>query len=246
MRLFTVAATSLAWAGVALAQTSDPYANPWARMGPVIIPGDATPKNASEIMHKFADCTVRLHHDAARKYLLLPLGSTVPEKEYREIADPRCLALLSGRLTMGELAYRGALAEEMMRWDGPHSAIDPSNLASLDWSVPGPSSGDQRSGPNSVSADEKAHETAVAASSVGRLGECVVRATPGGSLAVLHADTASAEANTFHAIVPQIAGCIQRGETKTFTRNNLRSAIALSYYRLAFAARQNRAEAAAQ
>jgi hypothetical protein len=230
--LAILALLSAGWAAAAQAQTSDPYRNPWARTGPIGLNADAGPKDARAVLRRFAKCTATYHHDAARRFLLMPLGSWVPQPDYRQIADPHCLSFVSGRLRIGQLAYRGALAEELVRRDFAHAGpLDARGLPPLDWTVPQPSATD----PRTQQRIESARDVAIAETVLGELGECLVREAPVGSLALLKTTTADTETAAFEAIRPQIAGCIQKGNSLTFTRTNLRSAIALSYYRLASA-----------
>jgi hypothetical protein len=235
------AAVAIAWSGSAAAQVSDPYRNQWARSGPITLPGDSSRKNPVAVMRGFARCIVALHPDAARRFVLLSLNSWVPEKDYGNIRDSRCMGLLSGRLMMGQLAYRGALAEELLRWDFTH--LDPSALVSapiLDWSVPDLTATDPRTGQTLTerarAAREKGHDIAIAGSTIGALAECVIRRAPSASRAVLKTGSEPDERAAFQAIVPDIGQCAQTNGTTTFSRASLRQALALSYYRLAASA----------
>lgn len=242
MRLLAIfGAAAVAWSGVAAAQVSDPYRNSWARSGPIAIPGDASKKDARVVMRGFARCVVALHGDAARRFVLMPFGSWVPEKDYRDIGDPRCLGFLSGRLMMGQLAYRGALAEELLRWD--FTRIVPLALAgapALDWSVPDAAGTDPRTAQASTEQArgmrEKGRDIALAGGAIGALAECVIRRAPAASRAILKTKTEPAERAALQAIVPDIGQCAQASGTMAFNRSSMRQALAVAYYRLAASA----------
>jgi hypothetical protein len=142
---------------------------------------------------------------------------------------------------MKDLQLKGMFAESLIARD--HSSwppLNPAELRPIDWSVPPPMLVDPRSGkplePAVARIVQADHDLAVAQSQVGRLGECVVRANPAGSVTVLNTKMDDpTEVAALKALTPVIAACIKAGETASFNRTDLRSAIALSYYRLASA-----------
>ena len=70
-----------------------------------------------------------------------------------------------------------------------------------------------------------------------RYGECVVRADPAGSRALLAAKPETPEeASRFAALRLALATCLPEGHTLEFGKLALRGTIAVNYYRLAKAA----------
>ena len=235
-RLAILAAAAIVWSSQAAAQVSDPYRNPWTRSGPIETPGDASKHAANEVLRSFARCIVTYHGDAARRYVLLPLGSWVPHKDFLDIGDSRCLGFVSGRLAMGGLAYRGALAEELLRWDFTHLNADALASASpLDWS-PFRSGVDGPLAPQTPSEGQRVPNVALAGGMIGALAECVIRRSPVGSRALLNTKTEPAERAAMQVLLPDIAQCTQATGTVRFNRSSLRQAVAVAYYRLAWAA----------
>ena len=183
---------------------------------------------ARKVMRDFARCTVKREPVLARRYVLLNIPD-LNDAEFQRVFSWTCLA--RGQLKMRQWQYRGALAEELIRTDlAGRTATDFSGASALNWSVP----------PKTYStikdADlrKKQQDIDLAESYVGQLGECVVRVTPVGSLAVLQTPNDSpAEIAALKRIAPRIAGCVSAGNTLKFNRTNLRNAMAISYYRLA-------------
>jgi len=130
---------------------------------------------------------------------------------------------------------RGALAEELVRHDlGQWPQLNPAGLAPLRWVVPTA----VKAGPGAEKLSPAALQKMLAIfareARVGRLGECVVRASPQGAAAVLSTRMDSAaEVGALRALTPTIGTCVKAGETSDFNGTNLRYAMATSYYRLA-------------
>ena len=71
-------------------------------------------------------------------------------------------------------------------------------------------------------------------------GECVVRADPGNSKALLAASPDSRdEGIAIAALGKSLSGCLEAGRTLELNKTNLRGTVALNYYRLAKAAQSS-------
>jgi hypothetical protein len=222
--MFAAAGAAVAASTGAAAQSSDPYRSAGLHGQSF---SHSEYKDPIVVLRKFAECNISYHRNAALRYIVLPLGTAPTENDAHEIFDSHCLDFVSGRLKMGQLAYQGALAEELIRREHSHPGADFADLPPLDWSVPDP--------------QYSTYNVALAGRVVGTLGECVVRANPAGALALLKTGNQAAESNAFQAITPHIAGCLDKGQSMTLNRANLRSGIAVSYYRLASSAKQQQA-----
>jgi hypothetical protein len=205
------------------------------------------------VMNRFAACTVRQAPDFARAFVLAP-GLRPTPAALEKLGPPECLRSAGDdiiELRMRDALYRGALAEQLIRAEMPRTAtIDPSAVPALAWPEPQRPSAVNERGRALTAAEQKRGELgyaeAAADQDVMRLGECVVRADPAGSRDALLSEMDSAnELAKLKAMAPTIAGCVARGHTSKFNRTNLRAALAVSYYRLAAAARAPRAGGAA-
>jgi hypothetical protein len=145
---------------------------------------------------------------------------------------------------MSQLQYRGALAETLIGKDFPGLPLfDTTAIPPLDWKTPAPAMIDAKTGRRAKDAlsIERNYRGLLAQNYVGQLGECILRSTPRGSVDVLKTTDVASETEAWTAITPQIAGCIPNAQKVTFTRADLRSALAVSYYRLASSAKQQQA-----
>ncbi|HEU4696583.1 MAG TPA: hypothetical protein VFR92_06435 [Sphingomicrobium sp.] len=205
----------------------------------------ASDSGARKIMRDFARCTVKYEHRLAQQYVLMNPSDRLPEDEFRKVADGTCLGFLGGRLKMRPFQYRAALAEELIRRDlKGRSGFDLASVPPLEWRDPDTTQVAEFS--IRPAAEWQREDQFAAETYVSQLGECTVRANPAGARAVIEAKSESDEIAAMQAIGPQIANCVQAGETLKFDRTILRSAIALSYYRLAMASASASQQAAAQ
>jgi hypothetical protein len=196
---------------------------------------DAPPSVGRKVLQEFAWCTVRREPVLAQAFVQLVDPGHMPGAEFQRLFDASCLFPLAGQLQMRSWQSRAALAEALLLRDGTlRRTMSFAGVRALDWPVETwPVSAGKPSDPGAVSrfADAAARDQ-----SVSRLGECVVRADPVGSMTVLRTEIdTGAERKRFAALSPRIASCVQEGQTLAFNRTNLRAAMALAYYRLATA-----------
>jgi hypothetical protein len=201
----------------------------------VVNPVDLDVRRGEAVLADFAKCSVKFEHDLAKQLVLGRAVDSMSDDELRRVLDPRCLGLWGVDLHANGVAIRGALAEALVHHDLGHwPELDPTSHGPLDWSVP-PT---LRAGPTirriSPAVLHKFHEIDVRDARLGHIGECVVRASPSGSAAVLNAKlNSTAEAAALEALKPDVTACITAGEFSHFARDGLRYALALSYYDLA-------------
>jgi hypothetical protein len=198
------------------------------------------------MLSDFAKCVVKRNPAFAKRFVWSASVDRLSDSEVYKALDPRCFGLWGMSIRISDLPMKAAFAEELVRQGpGRWPQIDGSKQGPLNWVVPTV----VRPGPGiegvSRSTAQDILQRAQVEALVGQLGECVARTTPAGSVAVLNTKIDSrAELAAMKTIGPQIAGCVGAGQTIAFNRTNLRYAIALSYYRLAFApAEKTRQEA---
>jgi hypothetical protein len=202
-------------------------------------PAQATDMNVLRghaVLRDFAKCEVKYEHDLAKQVALGRRGPvTMSDDELRRAFDRRCLGLWGVRLRGTGLAMRGALAEELVRQDlGQWPKLDVAGLAPLRWVVPT----SVKAGPGAERLKPAELQKMLALFGreirVGSLGECVVRASPEGAVALFDTGIDSkAEEAALKALAPQVATCVKAGATADFSGSSLRYAMATSYYLLA-------------
>jgi hypothetical protein len=218
-------------------------------------PANAKSRNseARAMMSRFAACTVQRRPEVVRHFVLTP-GVRPSPSDLPMVAPSECLWRAGedvSQLRMRDALYRGALAEQLIRAEMAGAPVlDPSSLQALEWPQPErPSMVDERGRGLTAAAlkeRELRYAVAVADDYVMHLGECVVRADPAGSRAVVLTEMDSQEELArMHAMAPTIAGCVAQGQTLKFNRTTLRAALAVSYYRLGAAAHAAHAGGAA-
>ena len=185
-------------------------------------------------LHDFAKCTVKYEHDLAKKVALGAGPKTLSEAEIQRAFDPRCLGMWGVRLRGTDLAIRGALAEELVKRDlGQWPQLDLSKSARLAWPAPVL----RKTGPGAnqpPAALQRTFATFQREARIGSLGQCVVRSSPAGAVAVLDTKMDSdKEQVALKALAPVIATCVKSGETGDFGGDTLRYALAANYYWLA-------------
>lgn len=196
--------------------------------------------DAREVMEDLAACVVRGDHDVARRFVLTPLYEQVDRSASKRVVDGNCMGFRAGRLKMTPNLYRAALAEQLVKTDlAAWPVIDPSNVAPIKWGrvKPAPAN-DPKSGKPFTAAQSaefaKRFERISSEILVGQLGECVVRADPAKALALLKTRINKPdEVEALKALLPLFSGCLRQGASVALDRTNMRSGIALSYYRIA-------------
>ena len=199
---------------------------------------DASPAVSRAVMAEFAGCVVRRKHDLAAEVVLdpsQPLGS----EGGRGLFISDCMPSGS-RMRAKAAQMRYGLAEALVLTDVKTAPADLAQVAPLQHPpfVDRPMPAEVAADPERVARWNAFAEAAQAYASLAPIGECVVRADPAGSLALLKTEVESdAEKAAVAALAPVLPGCVKKGEKVSINRFNLRGTIALNLYRLARAPR---------
>ncbi len=203
-------------------------------------PREAKPEVAAKVLDTYAKCIVSQKASYASSFVLTV--GRLPQDEYDELIEPRCMKMWVGKLKMNGFRFRAALAEALI--DRQPIALDSAELGRvepLNWLVPVPFTALDPDTGKQISDDElpkarQAHDAKVAAYFDYLIGECVVRSKPASVLQLVGTKPNSAEElASFKELSPHIVDCVPQGEAVRFLRANLRAALATSYYRLAHA-----------
>ena len=164
------------------------------------------------ITHRLATCLVRTQENRATAYVARGTPSA-DSPAYERFLDTRCLPA-AGAPPLDPRLVRGAIYEAMYARDFPQGG--PANFNGVPPLAP-PDGG-----------ADPALDAALL-----RFGECVARAAPADSRALLAAAPGSPEENgSITMLTPRLSPCIQNGLTVTFSAPILRGVIAEALYKL--------------
>jgi len=200
---------------------------------------------ARTVAYDFAECTIKRNSKLAERIILDQLRNSEVMDRYRILITGDCVPLqgwgaLEVRFPEPHLQY--ALATVMVRSDPTLTVTDPSSIAPLkhrgiDEAKYLPRPGKRVSEKRAAELKEVRDE-AVGRVALSLVGECVVRADPTQSAALVRSEIASpAERGAFSALVPSLQGCLPAGKQISFSREVLRGIVAMNFYRLAKAPR---------
>ena len=199
---------------------------------------DTSPAVSRAVMAEFAGCVVRRKHDLAAEVVLDP-SQRLGSEEDRGLFISDCMPSGS-RMRARAAQMRYGLAEALVLADVKKAPADLSLVAPLNHPpfVDRPMPAEVAADPERVARWQAFAEAAQAYANLAPIDECVVRADPAGSLALLKTDVESdAEKAAVGAIAAVLPGCVKKGEQLSINRFNLRGTIALNLYRLARAPR---------
>jgi hypothetical protein len=210
------------------------------RTGPTVVQRqvDASPAVSRAVMAEFAGCVVRRKHDLAAEVVLDP-GQRLGSEEGRGLFISDCMPRGS-QMQAKATQVRYGLAEALVVADVKAAPEDLSRVAPLQHPpfVDRPMPAEVAADPERVARWQAFAQAEQAYASLGPIGECVVRADPAGSLALLKTEAGSdAEKAAVGAIAAVLPGCVKKGEQLSINRFNLRGTLALNLYRLARAPR---------
>lgn len=208
---------------------------------------DYSVKDTRRLMAEYAKCVVDRHPKQAAEALLRNVDNGTILKQYRMLIDGECLVRsthASAKMSFSGDLYRYALADALVAREfagasvGDLSTVPPlDNLDLPDVPRPPPASASKAEIQRFEKA-QKSYEDAKAFRLFNAFGECVVRMDPSSAHALLVTTPESAdEAAHFSLLQPALGECLPEGKTLTFGKVVLRGSIAVSYYRLAHAAR---------
>nr|WP_314447142.1 hypothetical protein [uncultured Sphingomonas sp.] len=204
----------------------------------ISIPASAGPSERDadlgrHVLRQFVSCAVADRPDLAHQLVVTTPAEQLPMDQLVKIMDPRCFGFWRVHMTASDLAIRATFAEELIRrstrtWP----RLNPAATPPLAWLVPATF----RSGPGvtlTPQVTELMRAKFVSEAAVGKLGECVVRASPEGVVAALSTKAESkAEMAALKALTPQLVRCMANRANAKFSRPSLRYALALSSYRM--------------
>jgi hypothetical protein len=204
-------------------------------------------KETREIQAKFAECAVEKNPASARRMVLdANLSDPAWTRTFERVADRHCLAgKIEGhdwvRLTFPLDTMRYLLADALVRREF-HSGLPSSiaNAAPLEQPTFGQARFQFHGGKNlKVSQSDQlraSQEIRAGLVFITQFGECLARAHPAKSHALLMTQPASVEERAvFQQLVPEFASCLPSGQKLEFNKATLRGTIAMNFYRLAHA-----------
>src|SRR3954470_10579322 len=208
---------------------------------------DYSPKEVRTLMYAYAKCVVGREPRRASEALLANIDNATFIKYYGRLIIGECLVRethVASRMTFKGDLYRYALADALVKRElATHPVPDLSAVPRLSHREPGPEPRPFNAKGKKLSAREydealKNYRQNVTFSFLSKYGECVVRAAPAESRALLATVPDSVEETSrFGALQPALATCMPEGHTVRFGRVALRGSLAINYYRLAHAAR---------
>ncbi|MFL6725836.1 MAG: hypothetical protein ACJ8FS_04900 [Sphingomicrobium sp.] len=204
--------------------------------------------NARPILTAFGECAAKSNPALARDFILHDLNYRLGISErFKSLASPGCLTqAIQGtpygmvRLEMTSAVLRYAIADALIRSD--LATFDPDVIrfaAPLAELKIEPGVGEAKSlGQSELDRAAKALATANSDLALFTYGECIVRAAPAKTKALLSTKVNSTEEGDGLAnLMPDFRGCLDKGQQFRANRLILRGVVAYNYYRLAYAPR---------
>ncbi len=204
---------------------------------------DLSTKETRQLMRNYGACIVNRQQKRASEAILADVGNPELMQRYSRLVDGYCLPTrpgirLQARFQGDQLQY--ALADALVKkelWNVPAPAF--AAVPPLFHRDPGPEP--SRLGPNGKPLSARRYEAAVAGHQAAQafrflslFGECVARADPAASRALLLAEPGTPQEQAqFAALATPFGICMPEGRTLAFGKVALRGTIAINYYRLA-------------
>ena len=208
---------------------------------------DVDVRETRAMVHSYGECVVKTQQKRASEAILANVDNGTLLRRYRRLIDPGCVPRRPGETVQMRFhgdQYRYALADALVRKElagVPAPKLD--SVPRLDHRDPGPP-------PTRISASGKTikeadyqeavagYERAQAFTFLSRYGECVVRANPEATKALLLTVPSTPEESAqFAALGPALSACLPGdGETLKLGKLAIRGTLGVNYYRLAKAA----------
>jgi hypothetical protein len=196
-----------------------------------------------KIMHQYAQCLVRKHHNRASDMILADENNDTLLARYHDLLDGDCLGSVGGNISMtfgGDL-YRYAVADALVNADyalqGPTDFVDRQPLAHLVAPDPAKLNIELAKAKNKTAKDRLQADFIKEASNtlLSRYGECIVRQDPlDARLWLITPPDTPEETSRINALRPAFSACLKDGTVK-FNRIVMRGIVAINYDRLAMA-----------
>ena len=205
------------------------------------------------MLHQYGRCVVKLEQALASQAISRNVDNGELLRRYDRLIVGKCLPM--GYATVAKVQFKGdqyryALADALVRKElAAAPAPDLETVPQLDHRDPGlpptiSSASGKRLSEKKFQEALRGHEQAQAFTYLSRYGECVVRVNPAAARALLLTDPETpGEAAQFNAMQTALGTCLPENQTRGFGKLALRGTIAVNYYRLALAARQQPAGA---
>lgn len=202
-----------------------------------------------KVEDKFGQCVVQRHRDAAARFVL-EQSEDARKSLIPMIADGDCLVLATPQAGPGAVQMKltgdfmkYALADALVRQQfGSRAIADVAQVAPLVHEQPDLTKYEPKPGktlkPKQLAELEQKKFQAAAYAYLAEYGECVVRADPAASYALLMTKPETTwETAAIGPLQPALQKCLDAGSTITLNKGSLRGTIAYNYYRLAVAPR---------
>ena len=212
-----------------------------SRSGPLVVSRESEPASdtvSRRVLAEFTRCVVRRKHDVAASAVLDPdvdLGDD--RRNGLNISD--CMPR-GARMRAPAVQVRYGLAEALTLSEAGKLSTDFAGVAPLEHRpfVDRPMPPEVAADPQRVARWNAFAAQARAYAALSPFGECVVRAAPAQSLAVLRTTVETpAEIAALNALGPVLAPCLARGKALQLNKLAMRGTIAINLYRLAHAPR---------
>jgi hypothetical protein len=210
------------------------------RAGPTVVERNVaspSPGVSRAVLAEFSKCIVRRKHDDAARVVLDPAANLGKERATGLFISDCMPARSRMRATATQIRF--GLAEALTLAEAGKLSFDFAGVAPL-YHRPfnPPSLGDVRADPGRLSDLSLYPAEQAAFAAVSPFGECVVRAAPAQSLAVLRTRVETREESAaLEALFPMLGKCLGKGQEMRLNRFVMRGTLALNLYRLARAPR---------
>jgi len=202
-----------------------------------------------KVQADFGQCVIEKHLAPAQHFVLT---SNMEKSDWRKdvsaIADGYCLGVVAAAAGDVEMKFpvdtmRYALADALVRKEFSAGAaasitdaapLEQPKLKEEDYQLePG-----KKPRKGELEQLQENRQKQLSLIYLANFGECVVRADPANTYALLMSDAETPQENAaFKAMVPSFGGCLAAGQSLAFSKSTLRGTIAMNYYRLAHAPR---------
>ncbi|WP_294120240.1 hypothetical protein [Sphingomonas sp.] len=209
-----------------------------------------------KVQAEYGECVVKKQPAAAREFVITPwFESGALRRILPKVGDSWCLLTASASFG-SEMRFPGdtmryALADALVRREFAGASPSLKDAGPIVQPVLDESEYAPRPGRKAKQSELKElaenRQKRVATIYVAHFGECVVRADPANSYALLMSDAETPKEDVaLKGLMPAFDGCLAAGQDLSFNKSTLRGTIAMNYYRLAHAPRAASPQVAAQ
>jgi hypothetical protein len=202
-----------------------------------------------KIQADFGQCVIKKHLAPAQHFVLTPnMEKSEWRKDVSAIADGYCLGVVAAAAGDVEMKFpvdtmRYALADALARKEFSAGAaasikdaapLEQPKLKEEDYQLE-PGKRPRKGELEQLRENRQKQQSLIY---LAGFGECVVRADPANSYALVMSDAETPQEDAaFKGLMPAYGGCLTAGQSLSFNKSTLRGTIAMNYYRLAHAPR---------